>query len=174
MRCTLLLTPLLLAACGTIPGPVETVTSTVATVRDWIWPPPPLVLTPVAPLEATTLPARPVLTVTVSGLKTNEGPVRVGLFEANTWNGDPVASAEGVVADGAATLTLTAPAPGRYALKVYHDVNNDAGLNRAAYGMPTEPYGFSNNADGRFGPPAFDLAAFDVTAEGAAQTVILK
>ncbi|MDZ4775998.1 MAG: DUF2141 domain-containing protein [Alphaproteobacteria bacterium] len=169
MRHALSLAPFLLAACASVPGPIETVT----TVRDWIWPPPVAPLA-IAPLEAPALALQPVLTLTVTGLKTADGPVRAGLFEASAWGGDPVVSAEAPVVDGAATITLRAPTPGRYALKIYHDVNNDGGLNRAAYGMPTEPYGFSNNADGRFGPPAFDLAEFDIAAEGAAQTITLK
>lgn len=169
MRFMLRLAPLLLAACASVPGPIETVT----TVRDWIWPPPVAPLA-IAPLEAPAIALHPVLTLTVTGLKSADGPVRAGLFAEGGWNGDPVVSVEGAVTNGEATLTLTAPAPGRYALKVYHDLNNDAGLNRAAYGMPTEPYGFSNNADGRFGPPAFGVAAFDIAAEGAAQTVALK
>lgn len=159
---------LLLAACTTTP------TAAVVTVRDWIWPPPPVPATPIAPLEAPDLSLRPIITVTVNGLKSTDGLVRVGLFAEASWAGDPAFSAEAPIVDGAATLTLRAPAPGRYALKVYHDVNNDGGLNRAAYGMPTEPYGFSNNADGRFGPPTFGVAAFDVTADGATQTVTLK
>jgi uncharacterized protein (DUF2141 family) len=169
MRLALLLAPLALIACATTPGPIETVTI----VRDWIWPPP-VPATPIAPLEAPAISVRPVVTVTVRGLKSTEGLVRVGLFKEAAWAGDPAFSAEAPVIDGAAQLTLHAPTPGRYALKIYHDLNNDGGLNRAAYGMPTEPYGFSNSADGRFGPPAFDVAAFEVTADGATQTVTLK
>ncbi|MBL8560300.1 MAG: DUF2141 domain-containing protein [Hyphomonadaceae bacterium] len=173
MRRSFVLVPLLLSACASLPDPVESVTTTVTTVRDWIWPPPVAPLA-IAPLEAPAVSAQPLLTLTVSGLKTADGPVRAGLFAADGWNGDPVFSAEAPVADGVATLTLRAPAPGRYALKIYHDLNNDAGLNRAAYGMPTEPYGFSNNADGRFGPPSFDAAAFDLPAKGAAHAVALN
>ena len=49
---------------------------------------------------------------------------------------------------------------GEYAIKVYHDANNDDKLNKNFLGMPTEEYGFSNNARGSFGPPSWDDAKF--------------
>lgn len=57
-------------------------------------------------------------------------------------------------------------AAGRYAISVFQDVNNDGELNANLLTLPTEPYGFSNNARGTFGPPKFQDAAFAVPAEG--------
>ena len=47
---------------------------------------------------------------------------------------------------------------GEYAVSVFHDLNSNGKLDSNAVGMPTEPYGFSNNAAGNFGPPSFDAA----------------
>ena len=41
-----------------------------------------------------------------------------------------------------------------------HDVNGNDALDSNIVGMPTEPYGFSNNAQGSFGPPAWQDARF--------------
>ncbi|MBK8497596.1 MAG: DUF2141 domain-containing protein [Flavobacteriales bacterium] len=55
--------------------------------------------------------------------------------------------------------------PGVYAIKIFHDVNNNGELDTNWLGIPTEPYGFSNDAMGTFGPPAFKDASF-VVGEG--------
>lgn len=54
---------------------------------------------------------------------------------------------------------------GEYALQLFHDVNNDFKLQTNVMGIPTEPFAFSNNAKGKFGPPKFEQAAFEVTPE---------
>ena len=64
--------------------------------------------------------------------------------------------------------------PGRYAAMVFHDVNGDGKLNTLPIGLPVEPYGFSRNARGRFGPPAWGAAAFDVTVAPVVQTIRLR
>lgn len=51
---------------------------------------------------------------------------------------------------------------GEYALQLFHDVNNDFKLQTNIMGIPTEPFAFSNNAKGKFGPPKFEQAAFEV------------
>lgn len=51
---------------------------------------------------------------------------------------------------------------GRYAIKAFHDVNDNGALDIHITGIPKEPYGFSNNASGFMGPPKFADAAFTV------------
>ena len=51
---------------------------------------------------------------------------------------------------------------GTYAIAVYHDLDNNGELNKNWVGMPKEPYGFSNNAKGRTGPPDYEDAVFEV------------
>lgn len=48
---------------------------------------------------------------------------------------------------------------GTYAVAVFIDVNSNAKLDSNMFGYPTEPYGFSNNAKGSFGPPGFKEAS---------------
>ena len=51
---------------------------------------------------------------------------------------------------------------GRYALSVIHDENANARLDANPFGIPQEPYGFSNNPKAVFGPPDFQEAAFEL------------
>jgi uncharacterized protein (DUF2141 family) len=47
--------------------------------------------------------------------------------------------------------------PGSYAIAVFHDTNGNGKLDRSFIGLPSEPYGFSNDV-GRRGPPNFEAA----------------
>jgi len=71
---------------------------------------------------------------------------------------------------GAAQLVFPGLAPGRYAVRVFADENGNGKLDTNLFGMPTERYGFSNDAKGNLGPPEFDAAAIGVDAD--LQTVI--
>ena len=75
---------------------------------------------------------------------------------------------------GAVKTTFRGLKPGRYAVKAFHDLNDDGAMNVNMFDMPIEPFGFSNNAPVRFGPPAWSAAAFEVGPGGATQTVTLR
>jgi uncharacterized protein (DUF2141 family) len=67
--------------------------------------------------------------------------------------------------EGVAQWVFGGVAPGRYAVKSFADQNGNARLDANLFGMPTERYGFSNNARGRMGPPGFDAAAVELDAD---------
>lgn len=50
----------------------------------------------------------------------------------------------------------------RWALSAHHDKNSNDKLDKNAFGIPTEPYGFSNNPKRGFGPPSFDEVSFEL------------
>ncbi len=50
--------------------------------------------------------------------------------------------------------------PGRYALAVVHDENMNGKLDTNWMGIPTEGYGFSNDAKALLGAPSFSAASF--------------
>jgi uncharacterized protein (DUF2141 family) len=54
---------------------------------------------------------------------------------------------------------------GRYAIAAYHDLDDDAKLGRNLLGIPTEPFGFGNDAEVRFSQPGFE--ATSITVSGA-------
>ena len=114
------------------------------------------------------------VTVHVTGLETTKGDVIVALFDEAGWTSKERITAARVAASAAdPILKLAAPAPGKYGIKAFHDLDSDGEMNKT-FGIPTEPYAFSNDAKASGGPPDFSAAAFDVTAEGAVQTIQLR
>ncbi len=49
---------------------------------------------------------------------------------------------------------------GTYALALYQDLNGNNTLDTGAFGIPSEPTGFSNDAEGFMGPPSFEQCSF--------------
>jgi uncharacterized protein (DUF2141 family) len=64
--------------------------------------------------------------------------------------------------------------PGRYAITIFHDINDNNELNTNIIGIPKEPYGFSNNPKITFGPPNFKQASFDFTLPSQDIEIVLK
>ncbi|WP_448571595.1 DUF2141 domain-containing protein [Trichothermofontia sp.] len=54
---------------------------------------------------------------------------------------------------------------GNYAISLFHDHNQDGVLNRGEFGIPSEGFGFSNNAPVRTGPPRFGHAMILVAGQ---------
>lgn len=105
------------------------------------------------------------LTVKVLGLESGRGEVAVAVYDsAESFKERTDAVAKGRIAPGnnMATWTTEPIEPGLYAVAVYHDLNQNGQLDRSALGAPSEPYGFSNDARGRFGPPKFEKAAIRI------------
>ena len=93
------------------------------------------------------------------------GKVVVALFsQESRWRARDGAmrSIDVPVTGAAAEAAFADLPPGRYAVMAYHDRNADGRLNTLPVGMPTEPYGFSNDARGMFGPPPWRSASFEV------------
>lgn len=102
------------------------------------------------------------LTLTVDNIESVEGTLNWVLYdtEENYRDNDAaVFSARAKVSGETMRFTVHALPPGRYAIKLFHDANANGELDSNALGLPTEGYGFSNNA-GRFGPPDFEDASF--------------
>ncbi len=51
---------------------------------------------------------------------------------------------------------------GKYAVKVFQDVNNNGKLDTGMFGIPKEPWGLSNNVKATFGPPKFEDMLFEL------------
>lgn len=109
------------------------------------------------------------LTVRVEGIRSGAGSVYVGVCATAL---DPSACPYGQqrrARPGAETFTFQVP-PGNYAIAAYHDENGDGRLDRNGVGIPTEPYGFSNDV-GRVAPPTFAGARVSV---GPATTIVVR
>ena len=49
-----------------------------------------------------------------------------------------------------------------FAVAVWHDVNANRKIDKNIFGVPKEPYGFSKNVFGPFGPPDFENVSFQI------------
>ncbi len=72
------------------------------------------------------------------------------------------------------TVVIAGLSPGRHAVAAFHDQDANGELSLWPIGLPREAYGFSRDARGRFGPPPFAAAAFDLPASGAVQAFTLR
>ena len=107
------------------------------------------------------------LTVQIRGLRQN-GQVRLALFDKPAGFPSIEHASRTMLTDardGQAELIIDPIGKGRYAIAIFQDVNADGVLNKGAFGMPTEPYGFSNDARGSFGPPSFQQAEFEFPSQ---------
>ncbi len=78
-----------------------------------------------------------------------------------------------IPASGPVVATFENLPAGDYAVKAFHDVNGDGEMNTNPFGMPIEPYAFSNNAVGNMGPARWSAAHFAVSGE-TAQTISIR
>jgi len=104
----------------------------------------------------------------------DQGRVMIAVYDSEAaYNGQgaPVRTAAGAPGQ---PVRIEGLAPGRYAVKSFHDLNGNGQMDSNPFGMPTEPFAFSNNARGNMGPAPWSAAAFDVDATGATQTLVLK
>jgi uncharacterized protein (DUF2141 family) len=110
----------------------------------------------------------------VVGAESSSGWIAVAIYgsgEAFDGRRNPAAAARLEVEDGGAVWRVPALGPGQYAVAAFHDADSDGELDRSAVGVPTERYGFSNDARGRFGPPSFGDAAVTL-GDGAHELLI--
>jgi uncharacterized protein (DUF2141 family) len=115
------------------------------------------------------------ITVTIDGIRSTDGVIMVGLCDTAAAFPDRFIKGQSAAAKTpSVTLIFENVAPGRYALSAFQDRNNNGKLDRGAFGVPQEPFGFSRDARAMMGPPSFDDAAFDVPAQGIALVIHLK
>ena len=115
------------------------------------------------------------LTVNVDGIADAKGTIMLGLFDEATYNGDGVVNGANLKVEGdRVTVTFDNLTPGEYAVRLYHDLNDDGEMNTNPFGMPTEPFAFSNDARGRFGPAKWEAAKFSVSANGTTHTITMN
>ncbi len=115
------------------------------------------------------------VTVSVTGIKAVSGTIQIALYdEAGFASDKAVKDASLAVTGETVTWTIDGLAPGTYGVKLYQDVDGNGKMNTNPFGLPIEPYAFSNNAKGSFGPPGFAAAAFTVGEGETVQTIKLN
>lgn len=131
--------------------------------------------------QAADMPAAPAvgsaeITVDISGIKDTQGTIMAALFNSETGykTGKGVRASTVDVTTESVNFSFEHLPEGEYAIKLFHDVNNDGEMNANLFGMPTEPYAFSNNAVGNMGPAKWAKAKFTVVGSDTTQTIRLN
>ena len=121
----------------------------------------------------------PGIHVKILNIRNSTGAVACALFESpEGFPTEFLHSATNVmiikVRDTQARCDFEDILPGTYALAVIHDENMDGKLATNWLGVPTEGYGFSNEAKVLMGAPSFDAASFPYDGRNLDLTISLN
>ena len=121
----------------------------------------------------------PGIHVEILEIRNSTGTVACALFEApEGFPAKYLHSATNImmikVRDRQARCDFLDIPPGTYALAVIHDENMDGKLGTNSVGIPTEGYGFSNDASALMGAPSFGAASFAYNGRTLELTISLS
>jgi uncharacterized protein (DUF2141 family) len=128
-------------------------------------------------VEGVSLAAGGTITVTVTGIRSNDGKIMLAMWDQSA--GFPTKSRKamrvhyGTISAKKSTIRLVGYAPGTYAISVFHDENSNGELDTNFIGMPKEGVGASNNPKARMGPPKFKDAKFELAADDLGKPIKL-
>lgn len=106
--------------------------------------------------------AQSTLTVEILNLESNKGAVIVDLMDKNE---ESVRDTTCQILDQRCTIIFNDLKSGPYAIRYFHDENENDELDTNILGIPKEGFGFSNDAMGRFGPKDFSEWLFEVSGD---------
>jgi uncharacterized protein (DUF2141 family) len=96
------------------------------------------------------------LSINVENVKSTKGFLYVGLHNSEaTWMKQGIQGQKLTIAENSVKVIFKDLPAGDYGVTLYQDENDNGYIDKNAIGIPTEPYGFSNNG-GNFGPPGFN------------------
>jgi uncharacterized protein (DUF2141 family) len=108
------------------------------------------------------------LTVEIKGVKNKKGKVLVAIYRRKDDFPKKEGRFLGAVIDAKdekhVAVFENLP-PDVYAIAAFHDENNNGIIDKNPFGIPTEVYGFSNNARNPFSAPSFESASFGIEHE---------
>ena len=116
--------------------------------------------------------------ITVTDLRNTKGVVRACMTTKEDifpkCRKDPAAHRAVVPAGEEVVIVFTDVTPGRYAVALLHDENENGKPDRVLGMMPKEGFGFSRDAKVQMGPPKFEDAVFDYTGDGQSLTIRMR
>lgn len=103
------------------------------------------------------------LNIEVLGVSNTEGQIVISVYTSEgQFLKTPLVSKTVPARSPSTSLHLTDLPNGSLAVGVFHDQNSNKKLDTNFIGIPKEPNGVSNNALGKYGPPKFNDAKFDL------------
>lgn len=110
------------------------------------------------------------LKITFTALKDTKSSILIGVYrKQDGFPGGEKDAFKGYTfkPEGKTTIVFSVPdlEYGEYAIAIYQDKNSDNKLNTGMFGIPKEPYAFSNNFKPKFSGPKYDDCKFTYSAE---------
>jgi len=99
------------------------------------------------------------LTVEITGLRNNKGNLLYELFDQNQKS---LKVGTELISNNKCVIVMDNIKPGKYGFNYIHDENKNKKLDTKMLFIPKEGFGYSNNADAKFGPPAYKKWIFEV------------
>ncbi len=104
------------------------------------------------------------LQITLTGVRNARGQIVINLYgdrdEDFLKKGKRLSRIRVPAQAGEVTTCLPVPAPGSYAISLYHDEDGSKKLSKNFFGLPTEGYGFSRDAPISLRLPDLDETVF--------------
>ena len=97
------------------------------------------------------------LIIRTEGVQSSDNMVYAGICDTSFDEATCPYKDRAAARPGTVEMRLRNVRPGTYSIAVFHDRNGNGKLDRNFIGLPSEPYGFSNDV-GRRGPPSFEGA----------------
>ena len=113
------------------------------------------------------------ITLEITTTKYNKGHVLLALYDSEkNYMKEIFRSAEVPIKNNKAKIIFNLLEKGEYAFSFFQDLNENKKIDTNFLGIPKEPYGFSNQKKGRFGPPKFKEVAFKLNKNEVFKIVI--
>ncbi|MBX7200441.1 MAG: DUF2141 domain-containing protein [Rhodospirillaceae bacterium] len=116
--------------------------------------------------------------ITVQNVKEGKGLITADMHDNNPerWlkGGQHLVRVRVSAVKGETKVCVPVAEPGTYAIAIYHDKNANRHFDKNFLGLPSEPYGISNNPPINFGPPSLEESAFKVEGKLVPITIRLR
>jgi len=114
--------------------------------------------------------------IQVENCQSSNGQLMVAVFdsEEHFTDNELMGKTQPAVAGEIAEFRFPNLKYGTYAIAVYHDLNENGKLDTRTFGIPTEPYGFSNNPTVKWSAPSFSDASFELASSEQELKIAVK
>ena len=102
------------------------------------------------------------LTIEIQNLRSSNGQILLEVYDETHKS---IQGVTGKIENNTCIIVIRELEEATYAFRYFHDENDDEELGTNWMGMPKEGFGFSNDAKGKFGPPAFKKWVFNLTGD---------
>jgi len=118
------------------------------------------------------------LCIKIDNIKSRKGSIRIGLYDSEQYfmnkDGGKWSFQVQQFSSGSHAVEIPSMTYGTYALAIYQDLNNNNELDRNVFGVPTEPYAFSNDPNHKLRGPTYEEVKFRFMENRQTVSVDLK